>query len=332
MVSIIVPVYNVESFLYDCIKSVLCQDYDKFELLLIDDGSTDSSGAICDELAQKDSRVRVFHKENGGLSSARNYGIDNALGDYVIFLDSDDYWLTSKCLGSLVNKANEYNADIVRGEYKEVDEKGYDLSIKDFSQKYDKRNKILTSSEFYRSIVDGENFSVLFLFKTKVFRDGLRFDEKRKFQEDVELNIRLFCNDYKCVYVPEIFYAYRKRRNSIVTTPKIENLEGSFSLCDVFYEYSNLAADEKLKAEFYYNSIMMYYWTLDTITLNPYFSRRSEIIENLGLKDLQKTVYKWSLKSSKKYPIIIKVSPIIGVWLLKIKHQLGSVIRKIINK
>ena len=89
-ISVIVPVYNTEKYLHRCIDSILAQTFTDFELLLIDDGSTDNSGTICDEYATKDSRVRVFHKKNGGVSSARNLGVDNAKGEWVTFVDSDD--------------------------------------------------------------------------------------------------------------------------------------------------------------------------------------------------------------------------------------------------
>ena len=89
-ISVIVPVYNVEKYLRRCIDSILSQTFSDFELLLIDDGSKDKSGEICDEYAAKDARVRVFHKENGGVSSARNLGLDNAKGDWITFSDSDD--------------------------------------------------------------------------------------------------------------------------------------------------------------------------------------------------------------------------------------------------
>ena len=90
-ISVIVPVYNTEKFLQRCIDSVLAQTYQDFELLLIDDGSKDSSDTICDEYAAQDTRVKVFHKENGGVSSARNVGLDNARGEWITFVDSDDY-------------------------------------------------------------------------------------------------------------------------------------------------------------------------------------------------------------------------------------------------
>ena len=89
-VSIIVPVYNVEKYLPRCIDSILAQTSTNFELILIDDGSTDKSGMICDEYAKKDNRIKVFHKENGGVSSARNIGLDNASGEWLAFIDPDD--------------------------------------------------------------------------------------------------------------------------------------------------------------------------------------------------------------------------------------------------
>lgn len=95
-VSFIIPVYNVEQYLRQCIDSILQQSYDNFEIILVDDGSTDSSSQLCDNYAIKDNRVKVFHKMNGGLSDARNFGLLHARGEYVIFLDSDDFWISPK--------------------------------------------------------------------------------------------------------------------------------------------------------------------------------------------------------------------------------------------
>lgn len=104
LISIIVPVYNSENTLNRCVDSILSQTFHDWELLLIDDGSKDSSGDICDEYARKDSRIKVFHKENGGVSSARNYGIKLAKGEWIIFIDSDDYFLLN-ALKILLNRA-----------------------------------------------------------------------------------------------------------------------------------------------------------------------------------------------------------------------------------
>ena len=101
MISVIVPVYNAEKYLQRCVDSILKQSFTDFEVLLIDDGSHDRSGELCDEYGEKDNRVRVFHKENGGVSSARNVGLDNASGEYISFVDADDYLETNAMSDSL---------------------------------------------------------------------------------------------------------------------------------------------------------------------------------------------------------------------------------------
>lgn len=111
-ISIIIPIYKVEDYLPRCIDSVLSQSFTDFELLLIDDGSPDNCGKICDEYAEKDSRVRVFHKPNGGVSSARNLGLDNAKGEWIAFIDPDDY-VDVDYLYELYSTLNKYNADFV---------------------------------------------------------------------------------------------------------------------------------------------------------------------------------------------------------------------------
>ena len=148
MVSIIVPVYKVEKYLKNCIESILAQTYKDFELILVDDGSPDSSGAICDEYAKKDSRIKVFHKENGGASSARNTGLKFAQGEFINFVDSDDT-IPVDSLENLVNLQKENNADLVCCTY----------------QAY-KGNKFLGKVSFYDKYVD---FSKVELSASKVF-------------------------------------------------------------------------------------------------------------------------------------------------------------------
>lgn len=128
-ISVIVPVYNIEEYIERCVKSILNQTYTDFELLLVDDGSTDKSGAILDELAIADSRIKVFHKPNGGSSSARNFAIDNAIGEYFAFIDSDDYIEPDflECLVAPVNKAKEEGKSapkIVQTGRNEIDAEG----------------------------------------------------------------------------------------------------------------------------------------------------------------------------------------------------------------
>lgn len=116
LISVIIPIYKAEPFIRKCVESVLNQQFENVEILLIDDGSPDRSGEICDEYALKDNRIRVYHKENGGVSSARQLGISEALGDYVLFIDSDD-WIEQGMFSSMYKKALEENADIVICDY-----------------------------------------------------------------------------------------------------------------------------------------------------------------------------------------------------------------------
>ncbi len=111
LISIIIPVYNVERYLRECIDSIIAQTYKNLEIILVDDGSSDKSGEICDEYSKKDSRIKVIHKKNGGLSDARNVALDIAKGDYIGFIDSDDY-IEKDMFQILYNLAEEYNAEI----------------------------------------------------------------------------------------------------------------------------------------------------------------------------------------------------------------------------
>lgn len=142
-ISVIIPVYNAEKYLRRCIDSVLSQTFTDFELLLIDDGSKDKSGAICDEYAAKDSRVRVFHKENGGVSSARNMGLDNACGNYIAFVDADD-WIDGNMYYEMFAAINESKSDIVCCDYLYEYENGDSSYAKTFSMSiYQDRGKVL---------------------------------------------------------------------------------------------------------------------------------------------------------------------------------------------
>lgn len=322
-VTVIIPVYNVEAFLSECIESVLKQDFTDWEMLLVDDGSIDASGEICDAWAQKDSRITVIHKSNGGLSSARNTGLSSSKGKYVIFLDSDDFWITTDCLGNLVGTAEQFGADVVRGEYKEVNEVGQDLLVKDRSDKAQLRLHLMSSAEFYKSIIDTENFSVLFLFnKDTVFKSDMFFDETRCFQEDIELNIRLFCNDLRCVYVPDVFYAYRKRGNSIVTSRNISNLRDSFLLSDIFEKYSHIVTDPLLKQVYRENAVLMYYRTLVTLAEDAYFAQRKQIIKQLNLVERRKKILKWAHKYNviRKSYLFNVLNPNISVILFRLRY------------
>ena len=330
LISVIIPVYNVEEYLNECIQSIVTQTFKDIEIILVDDGSTDSSGLICDKWMQKDERIKVIHKKNGGLSSARNAGIDDAQGKYIIFVDSDDYWIDTDSLAHLYDTAEKFDADVVRGEYIAVNEKGE--RIKTIAKnKSIYSNKPLDSATFYINCIAGENFSWLYLFKRNSI-NILRFDEGRKFQEDKDYNIKSFSTPRKCVYVDNRFYVYRRREGSIITTPQVSNLEGSFSLCEVFRKYSHITKDVKLRAIYQYNSIMMYYWTLETLSSAPYYAKHPSIIKELSLCERQKQVAEWARKDRRHYPFYTYVNPYIGTKTLRIELLIKGTILKFGSK
>lgn len=183
MISIIVPVYNTEKYLHRCIDSVLAQTYKDFELLLIDDGSTDSSGAICDEYAEKDGRVRVFHKKNGGVSSARNLGLDNAQGEWITFVDSDDY-IEENFLKSF---DGNLDADLLIGNSVNVqsnDRKGLN---KIQSGKYEDVDQFLSSN--LQELICRTPWGKMY---RKIVISDLRFNENMRLGEDTLYNLSYF--------------------------------------------------------------------------------------------------------------------------------------------
>lgn len=287
-VSIIVPVYNVETYLSKCVESLLNQTSTDIEIILVDDGSTDGSPAICDFYSTKYNNIHTYHKVNGGLSSARNYGVEKAIGDWIIFVDSDDYWVSSEVLSTLLHVACKNNADVVRFEYSAVDESGEAL----YEHSYEKKRSIIgrpiTSYELFHWGISGEYFTCLFLLRRSLVSD-LRFDESRKFQEDIDFGLRLFATkQFNCAYCEKRFYAYRKRRNSITTTPALSNLVASFTLADQFYYYADIASDRDLQQEYRYNAVMMYYWTLCTFVEKPYFDIRRGAFKALRVNSFRK--------------------------------------------
>ena len=327
IVSIIVPVYNVEKYLHRCVDSILAQTFTDFELLLINDGSRDNSGAICDEYAAKDSRIRVFHKENGGLSSARNLGLKNVRGTYIIFVDSDDYWLDLDSLSVLYGVASKFDCDIVRGEYIYVDDNDKYLfdSIDRKKRKYS--NVVMPGGDFIEQIVCGKWMACMSLYRGSIVQ---MFNEMQKFQEDIEFHIRLFANKMSCVYTPLVFYAYRLRQDSLANTMSAVNLEYSFRLCRIFEEYSHKCKDTKTSDLYRYYSVMMYYWNLLTL-VRHFYSLRDELVVAFDLSEIQKRTLKLVGYNVLKYPIAIFIRPEFACVLLRVYLSLVSFAKKTIK-
>lgn len=215
-ISVIVPVYNVEQYLPRCIDSILDQTFTDFELLLIDDGSTDKSGKICDKYAEKDSRIRVFHKENGGVSSARNLGIDKARGELISFIDSDD-WVEACYIDTIVSDMG--NADIMFFAFTLHYNDGCSNSI--LYGNYTTEGKDGIERCILKLKSNSTKINLFGFTWNKVFRGNLiqkhciKFDEKLNVSED-EIFTFEFCLNASIIKISsKTLYNYRWRDNGL---------------------------------------------------------------------------------------------------------------------
>ena len=209
LITVIIPVYKVEKYLRKCVESVIYQTYSNLEIILIDDGSTDNSGLICDEYAKKDSRIRVLHQKNSGISSVRNKGIDMAKGKYFTFIDSDDY-VSLDYIEYLYNLITKYNADISICNFK--------LIWKNSKSKKDTKNKefLLDSENAFKNMLfnQGINVSVWAkLYKTNLWRN-IRFPINKVY-EDTAIIYKIIDKASKIAYGDKECYFYVAREGSI---------------------------------------------------------------------------------------------------------------------
>ena len=229
--SVIVPVYKAEGYLEQCVESVLQQTYTDFELILVDDGSPDRCPEMCDELAEKDSRIKVLHKENGGASSARNAGLDIASGEYIMFLDSDDYWNDRGALSKLNFSIVPLNPDVAvfgctdideRSGKKDVSRSDYDMTV----MKSGDKDRIL-----HYFLAEGKLPGAAYVFATRrdlIERLKIRFKEGIT-AEDYDWVLSIFLNASNFAAIDDPFYTYRKRQEGSVTTSSQLNIINGIS-------------------------------------------------------------------------------------------------------
>ena len=210
LISVIMPVYKVETYLPQSIESVLNQDHQNLELILIDDGSPDRSGAICDAYAAKDSRVRVIHQKNGGAASAKNAGLRLASGTYLSFVDSDDY-LEPNVFGYMLKTLREQNADAVQFSFQDVYTNRVEPQIL--------QPCTMNEREYLKRFPKDWTCPLLWnkLYKRELF-SGIFFEEGHKI-DDEYFTYQGFLNPCKVVFDAKIIYNYRKRASSVMSSP-----------------------------------------------------------------------------------------------------------------
>lgn len=249
LISVIVPVYNVEKYLRECIDSVLRQTYTNFELILVDDGSKDLSKNICEEYARNDSRIKVLEKENGGASSARNLGMTVAEGEYIYFLDSDD-WIVEEAFEKLLEIIESSDAEVVFFDAYSIDEDTGKVATTHYSHK--KAYQSNSGYQLMEELIVNKDFHVapwlFFLKKDLLDRTKLKFEEGIIY-EDMIFTYKLFCEAQNVMYLPEYLYYRRYREDSVMTSKvKVKNFESALKVYYKVHNYWNHLSDD-MKSE-----------------------------------------------------------------------------------
>lgn len=210
LVSIIVPVYNVEKYLEKCLDSLINQTYRNLQIILIDDGSADRSGAICRRYAAQDNRIQVIHKKQSGVSAARNTGLKAVKGSYICFVDSDD-WIDEKMIETMYENMVKEKAQISIIGYDMVWENGRSQKKSDENARYVWNRQEAIAQWMTQKIFKGFMWDKM--FAREIF-DGIRFPEDRSYMEDVAIGMDLFARAEKVVYTGKIGYHYLQRQGS----------------------------------------------------------------------------------------------------------------------
>ena len=282
-ISIIVPVYAAEAFLSKCLDSILAQTYSDWECLLIDDGSPDNSGTICDEYANKDSRIKVFHRKNKGVSSARNYGLEKSCGEWTIFVDSDD-WIDKTCFQDCVAIIDKCDVDILQFGYRKVTFSGEVISEHIYRNNYSKASEYAQLR--YKNLCAAGS-----LIRSSVIRNNsICFREGVKYAEDQMFIMNCMKFSQYIMYHSKIYYNYHINYQSAVHNAKIEDKINS---C---YEIESFVSDDRFygrwKDNLLFNFLMDFIlnYNIDDICLKSLLKEFSLNVNNLyGLK--RKLIY-----------------------------------------
>ena len=264
-ISIIIPVYNVENYLEECLNSVLCQDYKDFEIICINDGSTDTSTDILKKYLTIDDRIKLITQDNQGLSCARNAGIKQAQGKYIYFLDSDDMLKDDKVLSYLYQKAEEYQVDMLVSDFKQWIAGSNDSESDEQEILHEKQMRysgIMTGQQLFIKMINNNEFSNLcmllfvkreWLLKNKIlFYPGILY-------EDILFSFKCYMSAKRAVYVGKKFYMYRIRQTSIMNQPLKSINFKSYFICykQILGEIYNLMPEEEL-----FKAIQKYFYLI----------------------------------------------------------------------
>jgi len=270
LVSIIVPVYNVEPYLHQCVDSVINQTYQNLEIILVNDGSTDSSGKICDEYAASDKRVSVVHKTNEGLPAARNTGLNHSTGKYIYFLDSDD-WIREDAINLLVSLAERTSSDVILFDAVVVDEIGNPIEV---THNYTRRKEYTTllGKEMYVQMFNNKDYyssvCLLFIKAELLSKEKIQFEPDIIVHEDELFTFLLLQKMNTATHTKEKLFFRRIRSQSIMTTPvTLAKIEGYYKVMQEIYNYYINETDYSLRDIYLKHTCLFYDQILDYLSL-----------------------------------------------------------------
>lgn len=338
--SFIVPVYNVAPYLRKCVDSLIMQDCEDYEIILVDDGSTDDSGAICDELAAAYENIRVIHQQNGGLSAARNTGLKVAKGEYICFVDSDDYW-EENVLGGLLEQVEREKLDVLRFDYQNVrimNGRRTDLTNEGEYEVFEPNKDPKRDVDYSEEVTDGETFlnerlgpacyAVMFILRRDILYNGGMIRDKTLneplllndaclftegiYFEDVDWTPRMLLRARKVASTPKIVYNYLWRTGSI-TLPtddakRKKVLDDKIRLIRGFQEQSKNVQNPK-----------WFKWMMSFTTMGVL----SAIV---SLPRLERNAYIEELRSLQVFPLMTKKEK---MWTHRLKMQIANISPKL---
>lgn len=277
LISIIVPVYNVEKYLDCCIKSLISQTYSNLEIILVDDGSKDLSGAICDRWAEKDERIKVIHKENGGLSSARNCGIENASGEYYAFLDSDDF-VNEKFIEILYDLCQKWDCKLALCDYLEVAETENDVPELENGTSY-----CISREDMYNNLFTNQNVKTVIacnkLYGKDIF-NGLRYPVGR-INEDEAIIHKVIEKVNKVAVSNLPLYYYRQTTNSIsrgkYNLKMLDELQAKQERLD-FFAYNEMNSLFQMQLYAWCSRAIYHFKQLETLKSGDVTSYQKELL------------------------------------------------------
>lgn len=281
LVSVIVPVYKVEYVVKNCIESILNQTFTDFELILVDDGSPDNSGRICDEYAKKDDRVIVIHKENGGVSSARNVGIDKAKGKYICFVDSDDY-VSKDYLKTLIDVKENNKEDNIWCYFKTVDKYSEKIDCKEVSPETNlKKYTVKDIMTLHEKWLDAGPVCKLYISDI-IKENNLKFDDSLSLGEDLIFNFVYldYTNKNIIVINKELYFYLQNNENSLSKKYYQDMFEIYKKINSVMYQYLNKWNCDKSQFEKYYNACFFKY----EVVLKNTFSNQNNVSNKEKIK------------------------------------------------